>query len=246
MRLKTITLFLTLTFILALSLCYANVNGATKGQNALAHWKAGERVKAADVKKFGIDRCFVADTISDAVFSRMWKKSYKANCTVPRSDLRYVKVLHYTLDGKIQIGELVCDKDIAKDLIEIFRALYDAKYPIERMVLVDEYNAEDEPSMTANNTSCFNFRFVSGTKKLSNHSRGRAIDINTRYNPYVKKRSDGTVHVEPAVGRPYIDRSKTFNYKIEHNDLCYKLFRQHGFEWGGDWKSVKDYQHFEK
>lgn len=233
---------LSYALIAALSLCLAK----DKGQETLAVWKAGEQVTAADINTFGVDRCFMADTISDAVFARMWKKSYKANCTVPRSNLRYVKALHYTIDGKMQLGELVCDKDIADDLVEIFRALYEAKYPIERMVLVDDYNADDERSMAANNTSCFNFRLVSGSKKLSKHSLGRAIDINPRYNPYVRKRANGTVTVRPKTGHTYTDRSKKFSYKIDRSDICFKLFKRHGFKWGGDWRSVKDYQHFEK
>lgn len=212
----------------------------------LTQWKAGEQVSLADVKKYGVEKCFVAEDISDAIFARMWKKSFKESCTLPRTELRYIKALHYTLDGKIQLGEMVCNKAIAQDLIEIFRKLYDAKYPIERMVLVDNYDALDEPSMEANNSSCFNFRFITGTTKLSNHSKGRAVDINTLYNPYVKERKDGSVYVKPSTGKPYIDRTKTFDYKIDHNDLCYKLFIEHGFEWGGDWHSVKDYQHFEK
>lgn len=38
--------------------------------------------------------------------------------------------------------------------------------------------ANDNKSMSANNTSAFNYRVISGTKKLSNHSYGLAIDIN--------------------------------------------------------------------
>lgn len=221
-------------------------SSSSSQSNILSQWQAGKQVSLADVKKYGIEKCFVAEEISDAIFKRMWKKSYKEDCTIPRSELRYIKVLHYTIDGKIQLGEMVCNKAIAQDLIDIFRKLYDAKYPIERMVLVDEYDALDEPSMEANNSSCFNFRFITGTTKLSNHSKGRAVDINTLYNPYVKVRTDGSTYVEPKTGRAYIDRTKDFDYKIDRNDLCYKLFIEHGFEWGGDWKSVKDYQHFEK
>lgn len=214
--------------------------------SALEQWRAGEQVSRACVERFGIGRCFKAEPISDKVFARMWKKSYKEYCTVPRTSLRYLKVLHYTLDGKIKLGEMVCNKAIAADLIDIFRELYNAKYPIERMVLVDCYDADDERSMQDNNTSCFNFRYVSGTKKLSNHSKGLAVDVNALYNPYVRARTDGTTHVEPAAGRPYADRGKAFGYKISRSDLCCKLFKQHGFKWGGDWKRTKDYQHFEK
>lgn len=237
-----------LTAAMVIAMLMANVLHTATAQDtaALRQWKAGQTVEAVAVEKYGVNRCFTAQKISDETFARMWTKSYKSNCTVPRSQLRYLKVLHYTLDGQIRLGEMVCDKGIARDLLQIFRALYNAKYPIERMMLVDDYDADDEKSMTANNTTCFNFRFVTGTKKLSNHSKGRAIDINPLYNPYVKKKADGTTHVEPAAGRQYTDRGKAFDYKIDSDDLCYKLFIKHGFEWGGSWKSVKDYQHFEK
>lgn len=233
-------------FLLVVIPCSASDTDRTPIPTALTEWRAGEQVSPTEVQQFGIENCFQVEEISDTIFARMWKKSYKENCTIPRDSLRYVKALHFTLEGKIQIGEIVCNKAIAQDLVEIFRALYDAKYPIQQMVLVDNYDALDEPSMTANNTSCFNFRFITGTTKLSNHSQGRAIDINTLYNPYVKTRTDGTLYVEPAAGRPYADRTQTYPYKIDHQDLCYKLFIQHGFQWGGDWHSVKDYQHFEK
>lgn len=228
--------------------CSSQVRASGDPQDvaALKQWKAGAHVSLASVRRYGVDRCFVAEEISDEIFARMRGKSFKKNCTVPRADLRYVKALHYTLDGNIQIGEMVCNKAIAKDLVEIFRGLYDAKYPIGRMVLVDDYGALDELSMEANNSSSFNFRFIAGTTKLSNHSKGLAVDINTLYNPYVKRRADGTVYVRPATGRPFIDRTRNFSYKIDHEDLCYKLFKEHGFEWGGDWHRVKDYQHFEK
>lgn len=217
-----------------------------KEQALLQRWEAGGKVYKTDVEAFGIDRCFSVESISDDTFMRMWKKSYKVNCTIHRNELRYVKILHFDTKGEIRIGELVCHRDIASDLISIFRELYEAHYPIERMVLIDNYNANDMTSMAANNTSCFNFRRVAGTKRLSNHSRGRAIDINPLYNPCVRKRRDGTMLIEPAKGKPYADRTKRFSYKIDHNDLAYKLFKKHGFRWGGDWRSVKDYQHFEK
>lgn len=189
---------------------------------------------------------FTIDTISDAVFQRMLGKSYKKNCTVPRSELRYLQLSHFDAKGQEQIGELVCNKKIANDLKEIFQELYRKKYPIERMRLIDEYEADDERSMRDNNTSCFNFRTIAGTNKLSKHSQGMAIDINPLYNPYVKRRKDGTLAVQPTIARKYSDRNKRWTYKIEKNDLCYRLFIKHGFKWGGAWTNSKDYQHFER
>lgn len=215
-------------------------------QGTLKHWKAGQCVSEESIKEYGIHRCFTSEPISDAVFKRIYGKSFKKDCTVPRSQLRYLKVLHYNTDGKIQLGEIVCHKDISDDLTDIFRNLFKARYPIERMVLIDNYNADDEASMNANNTSCFNFRFVAGSKRLSKHSLGKAIDINPLYNPYVKKRADGTLIVSPKAGKRYADRSLDFKHKITHGDICHKEFIRHGFVWGGSWKTLKDYQHFEK
>ena len=99
--------------------------------------------------------------------------------------------------------------------------------------------------MAANNTTCFNYRTVAGSSKLSAHSLGKAVDINPLYNPCVKTRHGHTT-IQPARGKAYTDRNRKFNYKIDRQDLCYRLFRQHGFTWGGDWRSLKDYQHFEK
>lgn len=189
---------------------------------------------------------FSVAPLSDSLFSRMQGLSYPVGCSVPRGDLRHVRVLHVDAQGKVHKGELVCNKAIAQDLVDIFRQLYQARYPIEKIRLIDDYKADDEQSMRDNNTSCFCYRTVSGTKKLSKHSLGLAVDINTRYNPWVRKGADGRQLVSPDNGRPYADRRKSYPYKIAKGDLLYRLFIQHGFKWGGDWRTMKDYQHFEK
>ena len=179
----------------------------------------------------------------------MWLKSWKEDCPLKRSELRYLKVLHRNADGNPQRGEMVVNAAIADKVIDVFRRLYQADYRIERMVLIDNYDADDESSMRANNSSSFNFRFMTGsTTKISKHGLGLAIDINTLYNPYVKQKDDESWHIEPATGEPYaFDRENKTDipYKIDHNDLAYRLFTEAGFEWGGDWTSLKDYQHFE-
>ena len=188
---------------------------------------------------------FYVSEIPDDIFEKMQGKSYKADCTVPREDLRYVHVLHMGFDGETKEGELVVNKAIADDVCDIFEKLYEADYPIEKIRLIDEYDADDEASMSDNNSSAFNFRFISHTTKISKHGLGMAVDINTLYNPYVKT-VDGKRSVEPANASDYVDRSADFPYKIDHDDLCYRLFKEHGFSWGGDWQHSKDYQHFEK
>lgn len=211
----------------------------------LSQWKVGESATKEQIEEFGVEKCFVSCEIGDTLFSRIKGLSYKDNCTLPLSELRYIKVLHYNIDGKILLGEMICNKAISNDLIEIFKTLYNNCYPIEKMVLVDNYGADDNKSMAANNSSAFNYRFIPGTRKLSRHSLGLAIDINPLYNPYIRYKGGKTI-VDPIEGTPYVDRTTEFPYKIDENDLCYKEFSKRGFTWGGNWKYQKDYQHFEK
>jgi len=161
-------------------------------------------------------------------------------------ELRYVHILHYDFEGSLREGELVCNEYIAQDLAEIFYELYRNEYRLEKVLLIDEYDGNDTASMEDNNTSCFNYRLVEGSSNLSKHALGLAVDINPLYNPYITYTEDGNENISPVSALPYADRNGKFPYKIDENDLCYKLFLQHGFTWGGNWNNSKDYQHFQK
>ena len=189
---------------------------------------------------------FTSTAIPDSVWQTMQGKTWHDNPYVKRSDLRYLRISHVDLEGRTHVGEMICNKLIADKLLTIFRELYKAHYPIQQMRLPDVYDADDERQMRANNTSCFCYRNISGSKNLSKHARGLAVDINTLYNPYVRySKKDGSQIVEPATAKKYVNRAADFPYKITRNDLCYKLFTKYGFSWGGAWKNKKDYQHFE-
>jgi len=212
----------------------------------LAEWQAGRTVSQEAVEAFGgVDKCFSAAPIPDAVWQRMQGKTYKENPYIGRDDLRHIRALHWDYDNLMHIGEMVVGAEIADRVVTILRQLFDAKYPIQRMLLPDVYDADDETQMRDNNSSSFCYRAVAGTTVLSKHARGLAVDINTLYNPYYKDRNDGTRFVQPATATDYCDRTWDFPYKIDHQDLCYRLFTEAGFEWGGDWTTCKDYQHFE-
>jgi hypothetical protein len=189
---------------------------------------------------------FSSQPVPDSVFQRMQGRSWPEGCTVSRSDLRYLRLSHFDAGKKEHVCEMVCNKAIANDLLEIFRELYDAGYPIERMRLIDDYDGDDEASMLANNTSCFNYRRKAHMSSVSRHAYGEAVDINPLYNPYYRVTAAGARIVEPASAAPYVDRSADFPYKIERGDLCHRLFLEHGFHWGGSWTRSKDYQHFER
>ena len=236
-------LFLCIGFLFCANVIHADLKDELK---SLREWKAGTIVSLKAIQEYGIDNCFGFEEINDVVFARMKGKSFKDDSRISRNELRYVRTLHIDCQGKIHLGEMVCHQSIAKELVEIFRQLYQAKYPIERMVLIDEYGADDETSMRANNSSCFNYRYVKGSGKLSKHAQGLAVDINTLYNPYVKKKANGKVIIQPSTATKYVNRSAKYPYKIVKDDLLYRLFTQHGFSWGGSWHTMKDYQHFEK
>lgn len=185
-----------------------------------------------------------------AVYKRINGKSYRENPNIGLEDLRYIKVLHYNFDHQLQVGELIVNKGLAEDILQIFRELYDDGYEIQSMHLVDDYwtgdgEESDSASIEKNNSSAFNYRPVTGGKKLSNHAYGFAIDINPQQNPYVSYR-DGTPHWEHKNADGYIDRTTGKKHMITHEDLAFRLFKKHGFTWGGDWNQPKDYQHFEK
>ena len=170
-----------------------------------------ETEKAASREGFSIQE------ISDDLFERMkGGNTYKEDCIVPREDLRYLLVLHKDKEGNPHQGEMVVHKLIAEDVLEIFEKLYDAEYPIERMVLPDNYMADDETMMRDNNSSCFNFRFISHTDKISKHGLGMAVDINTLYNPYHKivMKDDGTQELIWTGRRTSIIRSKKMTCAI--------------------------------
>lgn len=195
--------------------------------------------------EFDISENFYYEPLSDDVISRITGISYVDNPNISLDDLRYISLLYVDFNGDTKHGEMICNKSIAKDLLEIFYELYNNDYQLESVKLIDEFDGDDTKSMLANNTSCFNYRVVEGSKKLSNHAYGLAVDINPFYNPYITYK-DGVTKISPAGSEAYADRTMDFPYKIDENDLAYKLFTQHGFKWGGNWNSVKDYQHFER
>lgn len=183
---------------------------------------------------------FSINKIDDITYNRIKDQSFKDNHKISRDDLRYLNISYWGFDDKRHEGEMIVHREVADDVIAIFKTLYDHKYPIAKMVLVDEYKADDNLSMADNNTSAFNYRVISGTTKLSNHAYGLAIDINPIQNPYVK----GTI-IEPSEGSNYLDRNIYQTGMILKDDVCYEAFTSKGWSWGGEWRSIKDYQHFE-
>ncbi len=188
---------------------------------------------------------FYYEPLSDEIKEKITGVSFHENDNITYDDLRYLSVLYVDFEGNTQKGEIICNKAIAQDLVEIFKELYDNEYQIDKIRLIDEYGGDDDLSCDDNNTSCFNYRVVGGTDSLSKHALGLAIDINPFQNPYITY-PNGVERISPVGSEPYADRASGLPHMILEGDLCYNLFIERGFTWGGHWKTLKDYQHFQK
>ena len=165
--------------------------------------------------------------------------SWRSGCPLDVSELRAISVSHWGYDGKVRTGRLIVAANLAEDMVAIMRDLYANRFPIQRMQPVDAYGGDDDASMAANNTSAFNCRAVTGGSAWSEHSYGRAIDVNPLVNPYVRGST-----VLPPSGSQYANRGLDAPGMIHGGDAVVDAFTARGWKWGGYWNSPTDYQHF--
>ena len=159
-----------------------------------------------------------------------------AGIEIPKSiikQLTLIEVEYYSFDEKLHHGQIIGNQKAAKDIKEIFEFIKSTKFPVAKVIPVVKYNWSDEASMNDNNTSCFNYRIVKGFKVLSSHSYGKAIDINPVQNPHIK----GKV-ITPVTGKYDIKQAGTL---IKDSGIV-KEFVKRGWQWGGRWRSSKDYK----
>ncbi len=204
------------------------------------------------IQIFCSEYTYEVSKISSEIKHRMIKgNSWRKGCPVALKDLRYIRLTYLDFKGVSQEGELIVHKDISKDIVEIFESFYYFKYPIKKMKLVSDYKGNDWQSIEADNTSAFNCRPVTGNKnKWSNHAYGKAIDINPIENPYVSKKGTSS----HSKSTPYLPPKRIHKNELLatdramflKNDIVVKIFKDYGWRWGGDWKGIKDYQHFDK
>ncbi len=167
--------------------------------------------------------------------------SWTPRCPVALADLRLVTLTYWGFDRRAHTGRLVANADATAALVSALRRLYDARFPIRRMVPVDAYDANDERAMEADDTSAFNGRFVAGTTTWSQHAYGRAIDVDPLENPEIR---DGVVYPTTAVARSHADRTLRLPGMITAHGIVVRAFAAVGWGWGGSWHAPVDYQHF--
>lgn len=181
-------------------------------------------------------------TIPTAIAAGMRQHTWREECPVGLEELAYVTLAYWDFDNERHLGHLVVHQKVAKEVVAIFHDIYAAKFSIASMRLMDDFQGNDAASMSANNSSAFNCRRKTEKHwEFSVHSYGLAIDINPIQNPYV---NHGRVF--PPEGEAYLDRHEHRLGMIVKGDVVYRAFRKRGWEWGGNWEKLKDYQHFQK
>lgn len=193
---------------------------------------------------------FSSTPLSQSARDRMWGVSMRSGCPVAFDDLRVVHVTHWDFDGGVRTGELVVNSSAARELEQVFAALFRDRFPIRRMEPVDAFGAADDPadgaddfaSIEADNTSAFNCRTRTGSTEFSQHSYGSAIDINPVENPYVSS-AGRTSHPASVT---YLDRSNVRPGMAVADGPLVMAFAEIGWTWGGTWSDVKDFQHFSR
>ncbi len=178
-------------------------------------------------------------TLSAAVRTRMSGVSWHPGCPVSMDQLRLLRVSYWGFDHAVHAGELVVNASAATPLSHAFRLLFGARFPIRQVRAVDDFGGDDERSMLADNTSAFNCRQVPGTTVWSQHAYGLAVDVNPFENPEVRGGA-----VDPPAAAAWADRTRSSPAMIARGDAAWRAFHEIGWSWGGDWNSLKDYQHF--
>ena len=176
----------------------------------------------------------------DMVNKLIWQK----DCPIKIERLRLLEISHYNFENQVSVGQLMVLDKISEATLNIFRELFELNFPIHTIKLINEFNGDDELSMSANNSSCFNFRKIEGTDKISMHSYGLAIDINPIQNPFIviDDVSDN-VKIFPKEGANFLNRRNLRSGMVEP---IIEIFKKHGFsQWGGEWNAPIDYHHFQ-
>ncbi len=173
------------------------------------------------------------------------RSTWNAMCPVPTDDLRYVTVAFWGFDGRHHTGELIIAAAEAEAVVSVFERLHAVRFPIEEMRIVTPADVVARQTGDGNNTASFVCRLVTGGSRFSEHAYGLAIDINPFHNPYQRDEN-----VIPSLASSYLDRSVLLPGMIvpgePNGDEAIAAFADIGWEWGGNWTSLKDYQHFAK
>ena len=201
----------------------------------------GEGYEVDEALYIEFEPIFTAEPLPDHIIDLITGVTFHENTPFGFDALTYLTITHADFNDESRIGHMIVAAEIGEEVLDIFRELYEIRFSIYQMRLIDYFDADDNLSLEANNSSAFNFRYIAGTTTISRHGFGMAIDINPIQNPYIR----GTTILPPA-GAAYLDRDNVRPGMIVKGCPVYTAFISRGWIWGGNWTSPRDYHHFEK
>ena len=169
------------------------------------------------------------------------RSTWSDGCPVTLDELRHVEVSFIGFDGLNHYGELLVHRDVADDMLEVFRGLHALQFPLEDLAIATTADLDAPATGDGNGSGGFVCRAAAGTTRWSAHARGLAIDLNPFLNPYVR---DG--RVIPELATAYTDRSDIHPGMIAEGDAVTELLGNIGWTWGGNFRSLTDPMHFSR
>ncbi len=182
---------------------------------------------------------FASEVVSPPPARVLARSTWQPQCPVGAGDLAWVRLAFHGFDGRRHTGELLVHEAAADAMVSVFGELYRARFPIEQMTITALAERDAPPTGDGNNTGAFSCRPTRGATSYSRHAYGLALDVNPFQNPYVK----GEV-VLPELATAYVDRGHRRPGMITPDGPVVRAFARAGWDWGGTWRSLKDYQHF--
>jgi hypothetical protein len=178
-------------------------------------------------------------TISPIPEDVLARSSWHDECPVTVDGLSYLTMTHWGFDGEVHTGEMIVNASVAEDITWVFEQLFDARFPIEQMRVIDAFEIDLPPTGDWNDTTSFVCRDAVGSGSWSQHAYGLAIDVNPFHNPYLKDDL-----VLPELASYYLDRGLGQSGMITDGDVVFQAFAEIGWPWGGNWNTLKDWMHF--
>lgn len=163
-------------------------------------------------------------------------------------DMSYLTIPYINFNGDIKQGHMIVKDELADEILAIFQELYNLKYPIENIDIVEEYaneeNSENIEAIAIEDNNTYAYYYGSDTAQLT----GNALVLNPQINPKVVNGK-----AEHSNAEKFVDRKKTDNWSAEEKSAyidkesrAYEIFTKYGWTWGGENENNPNYGYFEK
>jgi hypothetical protein len=158
------------------------------------------------------------------------------DCPKIADQLIELKLSYYGFDDQPHQGIIIVNKAIDLQVINIFKALFGARYHIAKL---EPYSITSNFPLNNATVGYYCAKLPIPESELESHAEGKAIDINPMQNPYVNR-----TEVWPIEAANNVTRNDAPGV-IREGHKTYNIFAAHQWEWGGLRQRNPNYMHFE-